>query len=68
MTKEDVTISDNIKHPIIIKNKFDTTTISEKMLKRLILEDMDKFLLELGSGFCYIANEYKIKIDNHTTI
>ena len=62
ITKEEVTISDNIKHPIIIKNKFDTENISEKMLKKLILEDIDSFLIELGTGFSYIANEYKIKI------
>ena len=64
VTKEDITISDNIKHPIIIKNKFNTTLISEKMLKQLILEDIESFLTELGTGFCYIANEYKIKIGN----
>ena len=64
ITKEEVTISDNIKHPIIIKNKFDTEDISEKMLKRLILEDIDSFLIELGTGFSYIANEYKITIGN----
>jgi predicted nuclease of restriction endonuclease-like (RecB) superfamily len=62
LKKEDFSISDNIKHPIIIKNKFDTIDISEKMLKQLILEDIDNFLCELGKGFSYIKNEYKIKI------
>ena len=57
-------ISDNIKHPIVIKNKYNTENISEKILKQLILEDMDSFLRELGEGFCYIGNEYKIKIGN----
>ena len=64
ITKEEITISDNIKHPIIIKNKFNTIDISEKMLKELILEDIDNFLKELGNGFSYIENEYKIKIGN----
>jgi len=64
-TNEEITISDNIKHPIIIKNKFDTEDISEKMLKRLILEDIDSFLNELGNGFCYIRNEYKIPMGNN---
>ena len=27
-----------------------------------VLKDIDNFLKELGSGFCYIENEYKIKI------
>ena len=31
-------------------------------MKRLILDNIDEFLKELGSGYCYIANEYKIKI------
>lgn len=33
-------------------------------MKQLILEDIDNFLLELGSGFSYIGNEYKIKVGN----
>ena len=36
--------------------------ISEKILKQLILEDLDNFLMELGDGFTYIKNEYKIKL------
>ena len=64
ITKEKITISDNLKHPIMIKNKFNNTNISEKMLKKLILEDIDNFLNELGNGFSYIANEYKIRIGN----
>ena len=51
-----------IKNPILIKNSYDYELISEKVLKELILEDMDNFLKELGSGFCYIENEYKIKL------
>ena len=38
--------------------------ISEKALKLLILEDINNFLAELGEGFCYIRDEYKIKIGN----
>ena len=57
-------ISDNIKHPIVIKNKYNTDNISEKMLKGLILEDISSFMKELGEGFCFIDSEYKIKIGN----
>ena len=32
------------------------------MLQRLILEDMPSFLKELGNVFCFIDNEYPIKI------
>lgn len=31
-------------------------------MKILILQDIDKFLKELGSGFTYVESEYKIKI------
>jgi len=55
-------IKDYIKHPIIIKNKYNYNEITERLLKQLILEDIDNFLIELGEGFTYIRNEYKIKL------
>lgn len=55
-------VQDFIKNPILIKNKYNKEDISEKMLQNLILEDMPSFLEELGSGFCFIKNEYPIKI------
>jgi len=57
-------ITDFVKNPIIIKNTKGDNNITEKVLQKLILEDLDNFLLELGEGFTYIANEYKIKMDN----
>ncbi len=64
INNEDLEINDNVKNPIVIynKNNLDKNNISEKVLKNLILEDLDNFLKELGNGFCYIENEYKIKI------
>ena len=55
-------VIDFIKNPILIKNSYNYTEISEKILKQLILEDMDNFLTELGERFSYIKNEYRIKI------
>ena len=55
-------VGDKIKHPIIIKNVYNSPIITEKMLKNAILENIDDFLKELGDSFCYIANEYKIKL------
>ena len=67
--KEDNKIEDFIKHPIIIKNKSNYIDISEKTLQKLILEDISSFLEELGEGFTFIKNEYKIKIgDNYNYI
>ena len=55
-------ITDYIKNPIIINNKNRYEEISEKVLQKIILEDIPSFLEELGSGFTFIKNEYKIKI------
>src|SRR5574344_1037631 len=64
INKKEEKIEDFIKNPIIIRNKnnTDVSKLSEKMLKALIIEDIEGFLKELGEGFCYIKNEYKIKI------
>ena len=60
--KEEMTVNDFIKNPILIRNSYNYEKITEKTLKQLILEDLDNFLTELGEGFTYIKNEYKIKI------
>ena len=65
ITHNNLGVTDFIKNPIIIKNNYNYEEISEKMLKKLILEDMDNFLEELGEGFSYIKNEYKIKLGNN---
>ena len=62
ITKEDLLPKDLIKNPILIKNSYNYELISERILKELILEDLDNFLSELGDGFTYIKSEYKIKL------
>lgn len=57
-------IGDFIKNPITVRNHYDYEIVSEKTFQKLIMEDMTHFLMELGSGFSFIANEYKIKIGN----
>ena len=64
INKEEINAGDLIKDPILIKNKFDTGKISEKMLMSFILEDIPSFLKQLGEGFTFIENEYPIKIGN----
>ena len=61
MVQDKENIEDFIKNPILIRNSY-IEIISEKLLKQLILEDIDNFLSELGEGFSYIKNEYKIKL------
>ena len=33
-------------------------------MKEFILNNIDSFLLQLGNGYSYVGNEYKIKIGN----
>lgn len=62
ITKEENKIEDFIKNPILIKNSNNYNEMSEKLLKQLILEDLNNFLKELGNGFSFIETEYKIKL------
>jgi predicted nuclease of restriction endonuclease-like (RecB) superfamily len=56
--------NDLIHNPIKIKNVNNYENISEKILQRLILEDIPGFLKELGSGFTFVDNEYKVKLSD----
>lgn len=60
--KQKTNVKDLVKNPIVIKNRNNYEIISEKILQRLILEDIPSFLDELGRGFTFIRNEYKIKL------
>ena len=62
--KKKLTAQDFVKNPIIIKNHNNHEVISEKVLKKLILEDIESFMQELGNSFSFIGSEYKIKLDN----
>ena len=53
---------DFIKNPILIKNSNKYDIFSEKVLQKLILEDIVSFMKELGTGFSFIDNEFKIKV------
>ena len=53
---------DFIKNPILIKNSNKYDIFSEKVLQKLILEDIVSFMKELGTGFSFINNEFKIKV------
>lgn len=65
-----VSILDMIKDPIIlncVSKKEDN--YSEKALREILLEDIEKTLLELGVGFSYVGKEKRIKVgDNYRFI
>ena len=54
INKEETNIKDLIKNPIIIKNN-NYEVISEKVLQKLILEDIESFMKELGESFSFIG-------------
>ena len=62
--KKRLNIKDFIKSPIVIRNNNNYETISEKILQKLILEDIESFMSELGNSFSFIGSEYKIRLDN----
>ena len=60
--KEDTSLEDFVKNPIILKNKNNYDFLTEKNLQEIIMENIPSFLKELGEGYSFISNEYKIKI------
>ena len=64
ISSKETSVVDFIKNPIVIKNNNNREIISEKVLQKLILENLPFFLKELGNGFTFVENEYKIKIGN----
>ena len=65
VTESDSSILDYVKNPILIKNNNNNyEVISEKILQKLILEDIESFMNELGESFSFIGSEYKVKIGN----
>ena len=61
-SKEEINYSlkDMILDPIIIKKSQKDKHISEKILKKYILNELRDFFLQLGSGFLYAGSEYKL--------
>lgn len=64
INKEQSNVVDLIKNPIMIKNNSNYKIISEKVLQKLILEDIESFMKELGNSFSFIGSEYKINVGN----
>ena len=64
MNQDKSNVVDFVKNPIMIRNSNMYNIFSEKVLQKLILEDIENFLDELGTGFTFIKSEYPIKLDN----
>jgi predicted nuclease of restriction endonuclease-like (RecB) superfamily len=63
INKKEPNIKELIPEPIIIKCNFlDKEKLSEKLLHKLIVENIKEFMEQLGEGYSYIGDEYKIRI------
>ncbi|MBQ2872992.1 MAG: DUF1016 family protein [Bacilli bacterium] len=60
--EQEANVVDFVKNPIKIKNNKNYEIVTEKILQKLILEDIPSFLDELGSDFTFVKNEFKIKL------
>lgn len=60
---EQLKVDDLVPNPIVIKVNSQNETLNEYALKQAILNNLDEFLLQLGYGFTYVGNEFKIKVN-----
>ena len=60
--EEKLEVKDLVPNSILIKNTNNIEIITEKVLHNLILKDIPSFMKELGNGYSFIDDEYKIKI------
>ena len=58
IAKEQSKVEDYVKNPILIKNSYNYNEISEKILQKLILEDIESFMNELGNNFSFIGSVF----------
>lgn len=68
LLKEDneLNIIDMIKDPIIIEcDKLIIEKLDERVLKELLLENIEKTILNLGIGFSFVGSEQRIKVGNN---
>jgi len=59
---DEIEVKDLVPNPILIRNKNNIEIINEKALHKIIMEDIESFMKELGNNFSFIGSEYKIKI------
>ena len=65
VTNEELKLPDLVPDPILIKSELNQENLTEYALKEAILNNLDNFLTQLGNGFSYIGNEYKMKVGNN---
>jgi predicted nuclease of restriction endonuclease-like (RecB) superfamily len=64
--QELITVKDAVKDPYIFEflEIPKDNIIKERGLEKRLVDNLQKFLLELGKGFSFVARQFKITIDN----
>lgn len=55
-----------IKDPILISINRSFDKLTEKLIKELIIEQLEKFMIESGTGFAFMGSEKPIKLSGKT--
>ena len=64
ISNEKLELVDTVKNPIIIPNPNNIDIEKEKILQKLIMENIYSFLKQLGNNYTFVGNEYQVKIGN----
>lgn len=59
-------ILDMIKDPVLIILNKSYDKLTEKVIKELIIEQLEKFMIEAGTGFAFMGSEKSIKLNGKT--
>lgn len=61
-----ISVKDAVKDPYIFEflELSKDSIIKERGLEKKLIDNLQKFLLELGKGFSFVARQFKITIDN----
>ena len=65
ITNVKLKLPDLVQDTILVKSEFNQEKLTEYALRQMILNNLDNFLKWFGNGFCYVGNEYKIKIGSN---
>ncbi len=56
--------NETLKNPYVFDFLNISEEISELNLERTMLQHLKKFMLEIGKGFAYVGNQYKLQVDD----
>ncbi len=64
ISNESLNIKDTIPEPVLIpiSKKYNKEKLNEKLLHTIIVDNIKEFMKQLGNGYSFIEDEYKIKI------